>query len=215
MLYLCYSGILFVAARLPRLGLSIPRARGRRQSDGMDSSQAPLSKSSFDGYYAQIQTAALKATKHAAGLPADLAYHRSVDSDLARELETCSKKAVSLTNVLLDVMSTLGSSKSAKGKGKARLRDEDDFLDRFEALIVEPMDQSLERAVRSVSQPFVLLSPCTGHCPGSILWQDESACNCHQTYRAKKEGEFVKASGSSHTTSIASLKTATQVQAEG
>ena len=181
----------------------------------MGSSQTPLSKSSFDGYYAQIQTAALKATKHAAGLPADLAYHRSVDSDLARELETCSKKAVSLTNVLLDVMSTLGGSKSAKGKGKARLQDEDDFLDRFEALIVEPMDQSLERAVRSVFQPFVLLSLCPGHRSGSILWQDESACHCHQTFRAKKEGGFVKAPSASHTTRTASLKAATQVQAEG
>ena len=129
----------------------------------MDSSQTPLSTSSFDGYYAQIQTAALKATKHAAGLPADLAFHRSVDSDLARDLETCSKKAVSLTNALLDIMSTIGSSKSAKGKGKARLQDEDDFLDRFEALIVEPMDLSLERAVRSDSQTFVLFSLCSGY----------------------------------------------------
>jgi exosome complex exonuclease RRP6 len=129
----------------------------------MDSSQTPLSTSSFDGYYAQIQTAALKATKHAAGLPADLAFHRSVDSDLARDLETCSKKAVSLTNALLDMMSTIESSKSAKGKGRARLQDEDDFLDRFEALVVEPMDLLLERAVRSDSQPFVLFSLCSGY----------------------------------------------------
>jgi hypothetical protein len=122
----------------------------------MDSSQTPLSKPAFDGYYAQLQTAALKATKHAAGLPADLAFHRSVDSDLAKDLETCSKKVVSMSNVLLDLMSTIGNSKSAKGKGKARLQDEDDFLDRFEALVVEPMDQLLERAVRSISHPFCL-----------------------------------------------------------
>ncbi len=123
----------------------------------MGSSQAPLSKSDFDGYYAQLQTAALKATKHATGLPADLAFHRSVDSDLANNLETCTEKVVSMTNALLDLASTIGNSKSAKGKGKARLQDEDDLLDRFEALIVEPMDQLLERAVRSVLLPFYLV----------------------------------------------------------
>jgi hypothetical protein len=181
----------------------------------MGSSQTPLSKSTFDGYYAQLQTAALKATKHAAGLPADLAFHRSVDSDLAKDLETCSEKVASMTNALLDLMSTIRNSKNGKGKGKARLQDEDDFIDRFDALIVEPMDQVLERAVRSVSVPFVLFLPCTGYRPGPILGQDESACHCHKPRRAKKEGDFIKAPGTGHTTCIASPKTATQVQAEG
>jgi exosome complex exonuclease RRP6 len=131
----------------------------------MGSSQTPLSKSDFDGYYAQLQTAALKATKHAAGLPADLAFHRSVDSDLANNLETCTEKVVSMTNALLDLASTIGNSKSTKGKGKARLQDEDDLLDRFEALVVEPMDQLLERAVCSVLLPFL---------PRSHLAQDIS-----------------------------------------
>jgi exosome complex exonuclease RRP6 len=116
-----------------------------------------LTKSDFDGYYTQLQASALKATKNAAGLPSDLAFHRSVDSDLAKELETCSNKVVSITNMLLSLTSTIGSSKT-KGKGKAYLRDEDDFLDRFGSLIVEPMDQLLERAVRSVPCPFILLS---------------------------------------------------------
>ncbi|KAI9440217.1 hypothetical protein BJY52DRAFT_1321730 [Lactarius psammicola] len=61
-------------------------------------------------------------------------------------MEACSNKAMSITNMLLDLASTIGSSKSAKGKGKARVRDEDDFLDRFGSLIVEPMDQLFERA---------------------------------------------------------------------
>jgi exosome complex exonuclease RRP6 len=151
---------------------SIPSARDYmyRQSDSMDSSQTPLSKSEFDGYYAQLQNAALKATKHAAGLPTDLAFHRSVDSDLAKDLETCSKRVVSMTNLLLDLASTIGNSKGAKEKGKARLQDEDDFLDRFEGLIVEPMDRLLERAVRNMSQLSFLLSPCAGYRSGPILW---------------------------------------------
>lgn len=136
----------------------------------MDSSHTPLSKSEFDGYYAQLQNAALKATKHAAGLPADLAFHRSVDSDVAKDLETCSNRVVSMTNVLLDLASTIGNSKSAKEKGKARLQDEDDFLDRFQALIVEPMDQLLERAVRNMLQLSFLLSFYAGYRSGPILW---------------------------------------------
>ena len=136
----------------------------------MDSSHTPLSKSEFDGYYAQLQSAALKATKQAAGLPADLAFHRSVDSDLAKDLETCSKRVVSMTNALLDLAATIGSSKSAKGKGKARLQDEDDLLDRFGALIVEPMDQLLERTVRNIAQLLFLLSFCAGYRPGPVLW---------------------------------------------
>ncbi|KAH9042099.1 ribonuclease H-like domain-containing protein [Lactarius pseudohatsudake] len=118
----------------------------------MDSSQSPLTRSEFDNYHTQLQASALKATKHAASLPTDLAFHRSVDSDLARDLEACSNKVISITNTLLNLASTLGSSKSVKGKGKARVRDEDDFLDRFESLIVEPMDQLFERADIALDQ---------------------------------------------------------------
>ncbi|KAH9065385.1 ribonuclease H-like domain-containing protein [Lactarius vividus] len=118
----------------------------------MDSSQSLLTKSEFDSYHTQLQALALKATKHAASLPTDLAFHRSVDSDLARDLEACSNKVISITNTLLNLASTVGSSRSAKGKGKARVRDEDDFLDRFGSLIVEPMDQLFERTDIALDQ---------------------------------------------------------------
>ncbi|KAH9080509.1 ribonuclease H-like domain-containing protein [Lactarius deliciosus] len=118
----------------------------------MDSSQSPLTKSEFDSYHTQLQASALKATKHASSLPTDLAFHRSVDSDLARDLEACSNKVISITNTLLNLVSTVGGSKSTKGKGKDRVRDEDDFLDRFGSLIVEPMDQLFERADIALDQ---------------------------------------------------------------
>ena len=180
----------------------------------MSSSQTPLTKSEFDGYYAQLQEHVLKATKHAAGLPSDLAFHRSVDSDLANDLEACSSKVVSMTNMLIGLSSTIGSSKSAKGKGRARLQDEDDFIDRFEALIVEPMDQLLERAVRSAFHPFALLSPYPGYRAGPILWQDESACYRHQPPRTKKEGSCLQSTSSGHPAYIPPPKAATQVQVE-
>lgn len=86
---------------------------------------------------------------------------------------------LSLANILLDLASTIARSKSAKGQGRVHLQDEDDFCDRFGALIVEPMDKLLERAVRSVFRPFALLSPYPGHRVGPIVLQDESACHCH------------------------------------
>ncbi|KAH9179270.1 hypothetical protein EDB89DRAFT_2111416 [Lactarius sanguifluus] len=118
----------------------------------MDSSQSLLTRSEFDSYHTRLQASALKATKHAASLPTDLAFHRSVDPDLARDLEACSNKVISITNTLLNLASTVGGSKSAKGKGKARVRDEDDFLDRFGSLIIEPMDQLFERADIALDQ---------------------------------------------------------------
>jgi hypothetical protein len=184
-----------------------------RQIDPMASS--PLTRSDFDGYYAQLQTSALKATKNAAGLPSDLAFHRSVDSDLAKELETCSNKVVSITNMLLSLTSTIGSSKIAKGKGKAHLRDEDDFLDRFGSLIVEPMDQLLERAVRSVPCPFILLSSKPGYCARPILWKDESPCHCHQSPRAQKARCSARPSGSCNTTCITHREAAAPLQKKG
>jgi hypothetical protein len=196
------------ARPLAHAQLSITEYKELRAADSMDPSQTPLSKSEFNGYYAQLQNGALKATKHAAGLPADLAFHRSVDSDLAKDLETCSERVVSITNTLLDLASTIGNSKGAKEKGKARLQDEDDFLDRFQSLVVEPMDRLLERTVRHMSQLPFLLSPCAGYRFGPILRKDESARYCHRTPRTKKEGDFFKAPGASHTTCISSPKTA-------
>ena len=145
----------------------------------MDASQSPLTKSEFDAYYAQLQASALKATKHAAALPTDLAFHRSVDSDLASDLEACSNKVVSITNMLLNLASTVGSSKSAKGKGKARVRDEDDLIDRFGSLIVEPMDQLFERAVCSILHPCVFLLPYAGYRTGPIFRSNESPRHRH------------------------------------
>jgi PMC2NT (NUC016) domain len=178
----------------------------------MDFFQTPLTKSEFDGCYEQLQTFALKATKNAAGLPADLAFHRHVDSDLAKELEACSSKVASITNMLLSLTSTIGSSMSSKGKGKAHLQDEDDFVDRFGALIVEPMDQLLERAVRSVPSPFALLSPYSGYCARPILWQDESPCHYYWYPRAKKEGRPARPPESCDTICTAHRETAAPLQ---
>lgn len=111
------------------------------------SNSSGLTKDAFNDYNAGLQAAALKATKHSAGLPSDVAFYKSINKDFSNNLDACSDKALSLVNRLLFLASTADSTKSAKGKGKARLEDQDDLVDRFESIIVESMDQLLERAV--------------------------------------------------------------------
>ncbi|KAI0060351.1 hypothetical protein BV25DRAFT_1917713 [Artomyces pyxidatus] len=112
----------------------------------------PLEKHEFDAYNIKLQAAALKPTRLAAGLPSDLSYHRSVDRSVAKELDACSDKVLAITNRLLSLASSAETSKSSKGKEKAKLEDQDDFLDRFQSLVVESMDQLLERADISLDQ---------------------------------------------------------------
>ncbi|KAI0049395.1 hypothetical protein FA95DRAFT_1556869 [Auriscalpium vulgare] len=105
-----------------------------------------VSAADFNAFNVSLQAAALKSTKHSAGLPTDLAFHRSVDRAVASDLDACSDKVLSLANRLLQLTKTAESSKKASAKAKAKLEDRDDLLDRFESLIVESMDQLLERA---------------------------------------------------------------------
>ena len=109
--------------------------------------QKSLTSAQFDEYNARVQAATLKTTKHAAGLPSDLAFHRSVDKGLAKELDVCSERVLSVMNKLLALSSTGGSSNALKEKFRAKMEDEDDLVDNFESSVVEAMDQLLERAV--------------------------------------------------------------------
>jgi hypothetical protein len=66
--------------------------------------------------------------------------------------------------MLLNLASTRsGVPRAPKGKGKARVRDEDDFIDRFGSLIVELVDQLFERAVCSILRPSAFLLPYAGY----------------------------------------------------
>ncbi|CDO75141.1 hypothetical protein BN946_scf184639.g3 [Trametes cinnabarina] len=105
-----------------------------------------ITPASFDDYNAQLQGAALRATRAALGLPADIPFHRSVHPEFAQELDQCSERVLSIANKLLTLSSTASSAASARGKGKARLESQDDVVDRFHSLVVDAMDQLLERA---------------------------------------------------------------------
>lgn len=114
----------------------------------MATPHSKVSSGSFDEFNSSLQGAALKATRHALSLPADLAFHRSMDSELAQNLDAFSARVLSVTNDLLTLVSTADSTQSTRGKGKLKLESQDDVVDNFQSLVVDAMDLLLERAVR-------------------------------------------------------------------
>ncbi|KAJ7265982.1 hypothetical protein B0H12DRAFT_179215 [Mycena haematopus] len=104
-----------------------------------------MDSSSFCAFNSNVQTAALNATRSAAGLPADIPFHRSMDPDLAEDLDAFSSRVLSLTNNILSLVVTADTSQSGRRKGKAKLQTQDDVVDDFHSLVVDVMDQLLER----------------------------------------------------------------------
>ncbi|GBE85266.1 Exosome complex exonuclease rrp6 [Sparassis crispa] len=115
-------------------------------ADASSSSSTKLHPSGFNTYNTQLQSAALKATKCAVGIPSDLAFHRSIDRGFARDIDACSGRVLALTNRLLALASTADASADARRKGKAKLESTDDVVDNFHSLVIDSMDQLLERA---------------------------------------------------------------------
>ena len=109
-------------------------------------------ESNFEDYNLKLQASILNPTKHAFALPTDIKFHKSIDRGFAEEIEACSTKVLSITNKLL----TLATSSTANlgGKGKARLiADQDDVVDDFDSVVVDVMDQLLERVVSETLKP--------------------------------------------------------------
>ncbi|KAF9499048.1 hypothetical protein BDN71DRAFT_1487257 [Pleurotus eryngii] len=97
-----------------------------------------LSSSSFDAFYGKIQTSALDSVRKSVGIPTDVSFHRSVDSQLATQLDTLSTR--------LSAGSTLNSSgRKGKDKEAQRLRGQDDMVDSFQSLVVDVVDGLFER----------------------------------------------------------------------
>ncbi|THU91472.1 hypothetical protein K435DRAFT_780706 [Dendrothele bispora CBS 962.96] len=104
---------------------------------------AGLSSSSFDEFNAQLQALALKATRNSMLLPPDVSFHRSMDGEFSKDLDGFSTRVLSVANKILGLVG--GSDSNGKGKAKARLEDEEDIIDNFHSLVVDSMDQLLER----------------------------------------------------------------------
>jgi exosome complex exonuclease RRP6 len=109
------------------------------------------SNTNFDAYHGHLQTCALNTTRKAAVFPLDIAFHRSMDSDLADELDIFSQRVLSATNRVLNLIATVDQSHFGKSKGKAKVESQDDVVDNFYSLIVDATDLLLERTVRYLS----------------------------------------------------------------
>ncbi|OCH91136.1 hypothetical protein OBBRIDRAFT_753802 [Obba rivulosa] len=73
-----------------------------------------------------------------------------MDRDFAHALDASSARVLSLTNRLIALAQT--AQTNPKGKGKERIESEDDVVDRFHSLVVDAMDQLLERADISLDE---------------------------------------------------------------
>jgi exosome complex exonuclease RRP6 len=118
-------------------------------------------ESNFEAYNLKLQTSILNPTKHAFALPTDIQFHKSIDRDFAEEIEACSTKVLSITNKLLTLATS--STTNPGRKGKARLIvDQDDVVDDFDSVVVDIMDQLLERVVSGVLQSYPHVLTVTG-----------------------------------------------------
>ena len=116
-----------------------------------------LTSAGFNACNAQLQATALTATRKAAGLPSDVGFHRSMDHSFAQDLDAFSERVLLVTNKLLKLVATVDESKgcSSRGKGKEKeLASQDDVVDNFYSLVVDSMDQLLEKTVSSSVQAF-------------------------------------------------------------
>ncbi|KAK2465781.1 hypothetical protein APHAL10511_002325 [Amanita phalloides] len=113
--------------------------------DSRSSSASPISSTVFDEYSQKLQQAALKATRIAVQIPSDVSFHRTMDTNLSKDLDDFSTRLLSLTNRLLSLASTVDSTASSRDKGKARLQSQDHVVDHFQSVVVDCMDQLMER----------------------------------------------------------------------
>ena len=112
-----------------------------------------LTPAGFDVCNAKLQATALTTTRKAVSLPSDVAFYRSMDHSFAEDLDAFSDRVLHVTNKLLNLVGTVDQSQGVRGKGK--LASQDDVVDNFHSLVVDSMDQLLEKTV-SFSPTFVL-----------------------------------------------------------
>lgn len=146
------------------------------------SSSAAFNSANFDTFNSNIQTCALKTTRNALSLPADVAFHRSMDPAFSKELDVLSSRVLSLTSKLLSLAASADATQSARGKGKGKLENQDDVVDNFHSLVVDSMDQLLERTVRTLELLYILkLNTKPGYMLGRVPWSEQTTCDCHQS----------------------------------
>ena len=106
-----------------------------------------LTSAGFNVCNTKLQTASLTTIRKAVSLPSDVAFHRSMDHSFAQDLDAFSERVLLITNKLLNLAATVDHSQGILGKGKGKLASQDDVVDNFHSLVVDSMDQLLEKTV--------------------------------------------------------------------
>lgn len=76
-----------------------------------------------------------------------------MDPELSRDLDAFSTRVLSVANSLLKLVSTAETgAHSARGRGVPKLENQDDVVDSFQSIVVDAMDQLLERAVSPIDR---------------------------------------------------------------
>lgn len=120
----------------------------------MPSDAIPAPVSALSGYLARLQSSLQPPTRSAALLPspADLSFHRSLDRSFSRGLDEEADRILGLVGKIVKWVDQGDTEKgSAKGKGKARMEDEDLNIDGFARGVGELVDELLEKAVSAIA----------------------------------------------------------------
>jgi hypothetical protein len=162
--------------------LSTDRATSTNLKMNPQGSSSTFTSESFDVFNNQLQANALKATRNALALPTDISFHRSMDSSFSKDLDTFSSRVLNLANNLLSLVATADTTQSGRAKGKAKLDNQDDVVDNFHSLVVDSMDQLLERTVSiSLGSLLQLIDVLAGHMSGRISWSKQATCHCRES----------------------------------
>ena len=110
--------------------------------------EIPHPSRNFAEYFPALQAALGAVTQDAQNLPeaSDLAFHRSLDRKLGKELDATAARLVSLANGLAGLVEDKGKL-NGKGKQRVAIDDADDLIEDFERHVQETLDRLLERAV--------------------------------------------------------------------
>ncbi|KAF6747898.1 hypothetical protein DFP72DRAFT_918103 [Ephemerocybe angulata] len=102
------------------------------------SKRAPPTPETFPTFHTDLQTAALKATRASAGLPADLDFYKSVDEGFKTGVDRLEGRVLALIGRCLSLA-------NGKGKGKEVRVEGDDLVDDFHTTVVDTVDVLLEK----------------------------------------------------------------------
>jgi hypothetical protein len=102
----------------------------------------------FSAFLQNITTTLDRLTTQANSLPfkSDLAFHKTLDRTLGKDVDVAGKDVLGLTEKLLDMVEGSGR-KLSKGKGRMKVKEEEDLVEGYKRSMGEVVEGLLEDAV--------------------------------------------------------------------